>query len=1091
MVSKILSPAGRYITYMGKTHKKYIKEGLMTLPNEYRAVRSLLSNEIILFRKKRTRKYKKVNKGYEEEEIVNPDTIVQPNQTYRNRQVEDSQEKKLSKETLRKIRNGFYYTNKPQFKPVFKNERKILKNEYNFNENNPLMRVINKNVLLISNIIFNTYLNNKSQVGKKIAIYSIKAVFIYGEDDNDLRSFVVNGEIIKFQDIYNEVKKLIPQTDGQHVILSTIKTNLVERPTSFGCNEGKTHKLVKYLGKNKVVLYSPKSTNNNCAIMCFMYGLNIKGNQIKPSKVRKKCGLTLGTLITHKQTKLICQYFNDEGFDCGYIIYDENFKPIDCYNCKETDAFYEGVNIKKIIHLYSCAEHCYYIETIEKECEKCYKKYIFTHHCNDSRVSFLKHKYHQNDNRFVIIKNIKQKNELDYDKKLFFFDLETFKGDNIKAVPYAVGWHTDGIYKQLYGKDSFHIFMNELEKVQGKVMTAYNGSRFDFYFLMEELIKRGAKITKQVFRASKLMSFKFAFGDNKPNKMFDLCLFTLCPLKKACNSFKTKFNKSEFDHTKIKCWDDVDRLRSEVEPYLELDVMSFREVFIKFNQMIYELESVNITKFITLSNMAYELNTLNIKHDIELFNDYEKYQWTQRSMYGGRVHPLKRYSEIKNYSKVISGEISYEQLKESNDFIYNADATSLYPAGMKGVDLPIFWKWDRINNKAFVSPNFDTYYPIGLSEWSEDGESEFKKGYLGCYYIEFEAPKNIRFPYLLRKNINRGVVHSLEDGEGVYTCADIEGALICGYTIKKWGRCLYWKEKACKGIFDEFVEKYFNLKMIATKENNPVKRQIAKILLNSLFGKFLQQPVHDKTVICNNYKEVCLFMSDNNIKDFDVLEEKLLLKGVSKEELKIPEITKPSQLGVFILSYSKRIMLTYLKEIDPTLEGDIFSYSDTDSLHISGEAYKKLLAKGLINEGEEDKLGMLTNDIDDDSIIIREINISPKCYYYEYIDKYGRLHINDDGELKCKGIAKEYLNSELYENEVNETFGSLFSEKEITFTSIKKIGTTLTKKNKKDGLGYFNITEQTQTRTFSKTSWGGMILKGEMYYPFGYNFGLK
>ena len=59
-------------------------------------------------------------------------------------------------------------------------------------------------------------------------------------------------------------------------------------------------------------------------------------------------------------------------------------------------------------------------------------------------------------------------------------------------------------------------------------------------------------------------------------------------------------------------------------------------------------------------------------------------------------------------------------------------------------------------------------YPIGKSKWSNEQEKMFNKGYLGFYHIKFTCPKNIRVPILPRKNKLKGLIWSLEDGEGVY-----------------------------------------------------------------------------------------------------------------------------------------------------------------------------------------------------------------------------------------------------------------------------------------------------------------------------------
>ena len=73
------------------------------------------------------------------------------------------------------------------------------------------------------------------------------------------------------------------------------------------------------------------------------------------------------------------------------------------------------------------------------------------------------------------------------------------------------------------------------------------------------------------------------------------------------------------------------------------------------------------------------------------------------------------------------------------------------------------------------------------------------------------------------------------------------------------------------------------------------------------------------------------------------------MTGDVLENKKIDRIQKPNQLGAFVTAYSRKIMLFYMKAIDPTLETMAFTYTDTDSLHIMGEAYLRLIKMGLID----------------------------------------------------------------------------------------------------------------------------------------------
>ena len=47
-----------------------------------------------------------------------------------------------------------------------------------------------------------------------------------------------------------------------------------------------------------------------------------------------------------------------------------------------------------------------------------------------------------------------------------------------------------------------------------------------------------------------------------------------------------------------------------------------------------------------------------------------------------------------------------------------------------------------------------------------------------------------------------------------------------------------WKFKSVKGLFTNYIDKWITKKIEATKEHNLGQRTLAKLMLNSLYGKF-------------------------------------------------------------------------------------------------------------------------------------------------------------------------------------------------------------------------------------------------------------
>ena len=115
-----------------------------------------------------------------------------------------------------------------------------------------------------------------------------------------------------------------------------------------------------------------------------------------------------------------------------------------------------------------------------------------------------------------------------------------------------------------------------------------------------------------------------------------------------------------------------------------------------------------------------------------------------------------------------------------------------------------------------------------------------------------------------------------------------------------------YKFKGCKGLFCKYIDKYMEMK----KNNTGAKRQLAKLMLNNLYGKFASNP---KT------QEKIPYLDEDG---------KVNYKTITAED-KDPVYTP---VGVFITSYARsRIQRAFQKNYFRT------TYCDTDSLHMLGD----------------------------------------------------------------------------------------------------------------------------------------------------------
>ena len=134
-------------------------------------------------------------------------------------------------------------------------------------------------------------------------------------------------------------------------------------------------------------------------------------------------------------------------------------------------------------------------------------------------------------------------------------------------------------------------------------------------------------------------------------------------------------------------------------------------------------------------------------------------------------------------------------------------------------------------------------------------------------------------------------------------------------------KCLVWDNSA--DVFGEYITEFHKMKEEAERSGNKVKRSIAKLMMNALYGKTLQKAIFTQTDIVNNIFEFNHFLLDKQTKNFNWIvlgDDKMIVSGEVKNEQKPRHITKPCQLGAFVTAYSRKLMLFFIKAMDPTLK---------------------------------------------------------------------------------------------------------------------------------------------------------------------------
>lgn len=209
--------------------------------------------------------------------------------------------------------------------------------------------------------------------------------------------------------------------------------------------------------------------------------------------------------------------------------------------------------------------------------------------------------------------------------------------------------------------------------------------------------------------------------------------------------------------------------------------------------------------------------------------------------------------------------------------------------------------------------------------------------------------------------------------------------------IIEYGGGYMWKSKA--GMFAEYVDYWYSIKTEAKKTGNKGMEAIAKLMLNSLYGKFGSRPI-----------------GRSKIPYFDEESDKV------KFHLSEPQQHKPGYLPVatFITSYCRDKI-----NRGAFACGNRFIYADTDSLHIWGND----TPEGL--DVDEFRLGAFKVE----ERFVRASFIRSKTYLeiMPSIDKNGNY--TEKKNLKCCGMPNKMKDSISEEDFIE---GAVFDPSDMT-----------------------------------------------------------
>ena len=676
------------------------------------------------------------------------------------------------------------------------------------------------------------------------------------------------------------------------------------------------------------------------------------------------------------------------------------------------------------------------------KCPKCKVRYdkdkfcMETHRCGDYWCGNCKIVANSKDHKcFMMPKKCNNPNN-----KIIFFDFEATQDTGKHIVNYGIAeYYDDPTPLEFFTIDNFMKWLLD-EKHKGYTIIAHNGRGYDFQLIQEYIYKHTIMKPKNVYAGSKIMilelkdynmrfvdslnfltmkleAFPKTFGIKELKKGFfphfyntaenfnyvgpipDMKYFGYNSMdKKKREEFikwwvakrLCKYEWNMYEEMKAYCISDVDILRRSC--------IIFRELFID----IADIDPFSYTTIASVCMAIYKNKYLTepIGYEPEINPElwrlqaqeeqkiailpYEQQQFIRKSFFGGRTNSIKlKY----NFTGTEEGKY--------------ADITSLYP-----------------------SVNYYDEYPVGHPVEITENFGDPKK-YFGFMECDVECPKDLYFPVLATKG--EKLTFDLHDKRGVWTTIELNKAVEKGYKIKKIYKVLHF-EKRSNQLFKKYVSTFLKIKQEASGfpdwvnndkdkllylkqyeeqqgilldvdkiEYNPGLRAIAKLCLNSLWGKFGQRLNLPKTEIITEKKKFHSLLLDERYEGhrFHYIDENRM-EMTYKEKDECIEANYNTNIAVasFTTAHA-RLRLYWALE---RLERQVL-YHDTDSVvyvYDKNNPQHKDIELG-------DCLGEWTDELEGWKMKGTFVGAGPKNYSYEKHKEGAIKH-----ETKIKGFTLNY-----------------------------------------------------------------------------------
>lgn len=758
---------------------------------------------------------------------------------------------------------------------------------------------------------------------------------------------------------------------------------------------------------------------------------------------------------------------------------------------------------------------CVYDKQLQKHevnfvcCRNVFTDEEFTYFGSDALENFIRLLQEYNKGKNICIAH----NASGYDTRLLFSKFAVMEQD-VKIDPIMRG----GKFMQL--KVNKHlIFRDSLLHVKGSLKSLAK----DF---CNGLLEKG--YFPHLFNSTENYGY---IGPIPDKKFFDLSFSARSPddLKNFNIWYDTWTGRNDWDfdaELRKYCCNDVHVLQKIVKGYHDIAFDKFG-MSPWFNatapSFVHEVFLVKLGQELELPDQKENMEEYKARIKELAWDEYwavlkpNEYWFARKALRGGRTDIRKCLHIVSDEEWARGVRIRYQDICSQYPF---QQVVHDFPVG-----LPLIRVWDKKfmsctkhQNSADVVCNcpegrFDPDKCV-QEKWEEEqwtAEQILNRpDFFGIVCATLDPPKNMYHPILvvLDENLGKSVASCLPIKEGYFTSIEFINALKNGYTLKRIHRYDQYNKKPSLWrdiVLDLFLEKMINSKDAPTGEKaqkliqdygdlfgedfaekihnsinegrwgkHPAKKQTAKIMMNSAWGKHAQRPIMPEAKIFDaetDWVHIVAFFENCSLGNLEFHNARYLNHRKIMYTYSVHgENTKPDLHGgylpaaLFVPAYGRLQLWEQLNKL-----GKRVLMNDTDSIvYIYDPDLENIPEGSLIGEWEVE---------DEDRVNggIREfVGLGPKTYGF-------KCEKNNYSKVKAKGLS---LN--------------LATEKRINFQTMKKIAQdALEGKNSKIFVPQKNFNYNLKTLTMhnqysmkvlrvDKDSLKGTLTPEGFILPFGY-----